>query len=133
MPELASTLLPLAAIFVVFWLLIIRPQQRRQKALQDLRRSLEPGDRVMLTSGIFGTLVSSEGDRATVEIAPGTVIEIASGAVASVESAEPVEHDDQPADASDEVDEDADASDTPDDATDEGGLDEVSTEPREER
>ena len=35
MPELASTLLPLAAIALVFWLLIIRPQQRRQKALQD--------------------------------------------------------------------------------------------------
>jgi preprotein translocase subunit YajC len=84
-PELASTLLPLAAIFLVFWLLIIRPQQRRQKALQDLRRALQPGDRVMLTSGIFGTLRSSDGDRATVEIAPGTVIEIASGAVASVE------------------------------------------------
>jgi preprotein translocase subunit YajC len=100
-PELASTLLPLAAIFLVFWLLIIRPQQRRQKALQDLRRSLQPGDRVMLTSGIFGTLRSSDGDRATVEIAPGIVIEIASGAVASVENA--------PRDDVDDEDEDSEA------------------------
>ncbi|GAA2122411.1 preprotein translocase subunit YajC [Nocardioides bigeumensis] len=118
MPELASTLLPLAAIFLVFWLLIIRPQQRRQRALQDLRRSLAPGDRVMLTSGIFGTLVSSEGDRATVEIAPGTVIEIASGAVASVE------HDvtSEPAEAADEVD-----------GVDEDAHADDGTEPREGR
>ena len=56
MPELVSTLLPLLAIFLVFWLLIIRPQRTRAKALQDLRDSLNPGDRVMMTAGIFGTL-----------------------------------------------------------------------------
>jgi preprotein translocase subunit YajC len=93
--ELVSTLLPLLAIFLVFWLLIIRPQSRRTKALQQLRAALEPGDRVMLTAGIFGTLRSVDGDRATVEIADGTVIEIATGAVASVEkpaeAAEPTE------------------------------------------
>ena len=110
MPELASTLLPLAAIFLVFWLLIIRPQQRRQKALQDLRRALQPGDRVMLTSGIFGTLRSSDGDRAMVEIAPGTVIEIASGAVASVEKAA-----DDGADHEGDEDDDADDDDVTDD------------------
>jgi preprotein translocase subunit YajC len=120
-PELASTLLPLAAIFLVFWLLIIRPQQRRQRALQDLRRSLEPGDRVMLTSGIFATLVSSEGDRATVEIAPGTVIEIASGAVASVEHDEPAGS----TDSSDEIHQDARA--------DDAAPDDDGTDPREGR
>ena len=87
MPELASTLLPLLAIFLVFWLLIIRPQQRRQKALQQLRSSLQPGDHVMLTSGIYATLRSSDGDRATVEIAPGVVVDVASAAIASVEGA----------------------------------------------
>jgi preprotein translocase subunit YajC len=50
---------------------------------------------VMLTAGIFGTLRSVEGDRASVEIADGTVVEIATGAVASVEkpaeAAEPTE------------------------------------------
>ena len=132
MPELASTLLPLAAIFLVFWLLIIRPQQRRQKALQDLRRALQPGDRVMLTSGIFATLVSSEGDRATVEIAPGTVIEIASGAVASVEHADQAEDsdesDEEPVDDVDQADEGAHAT---DDRLD--GATPESPESREER
>ena len=90
MPELVSTLLPLLAIFLVFWLLIIRPQSRRTRALQQLRAALKPGDRVMMTAGIFGTLRSVEGDRATVEIADGTVIEVVTGAIASVE--QPAEH-----------------------------------------
>ena len=105
-PELASTLLPLLAIFVVFWLLIIRPQQRRQKALQQLRSSLQPGDQVMLTSGIYATLRSSDGDRATVEIAPGVVVDVASAAIASVESSARAEDDD--ADSFDDDDDDVD-------------------------
>ena len=115
MPELASTLLPLLAIFLVFWLLIIRPQQRRQKALQQLRSSLQPGDHVMLTSGIYATLRSSDGDRATVEIAPGIIVEVASAAVASVESSAS-EDDSSPFDDDDEADApiDADAETDPD-------------------
>ena len=91
MPELASTLLPLLAIFLVFWLLIIRPQRRRAAALQELRSALTPGDRVMMTAGIFGTLVSVEGDSARVEVSDGVVLEIATAAVASVERTTPAE------------------------------------------
>ncbi len=108
MPELASTLLPLLAIFLVFWLLIIRPQQRRQKALQQLRSSLQPGDQVMLTSGIYATLRSSDGDRATVEIAPGVIVEVASAAVASVESSA-LDDDDTSLDEDDDASIDADS------------------------
>ena len=91
MPELASTLLPLLAIFLVFWLLIIRPQRRRAAALQELRSALTPGDRVMMTAGIFGTLVSVDGDSARVEVSDGVVLEIATAAVASVERTTPAE------------------------------------------
>jgi preprotein translocase subunit YajC len=84
-PELVSTLLPLLAIGLVFWLLIIRPQSRRQKALRELRASLAPGDRVMMTAGIFATVRRVDGDRAMVEIADGTVVEIATAAIGSVE------------------------------------------------
>jgi len=110
-PELASTLLPLLAIFLVFWLLIIRPQSRRQKALQQLRASLQPGDEVMLTSGIYATLRTSDGDRATVEIAPGVVVDVASAAIASVEGSTRSEVDDEAYDADD--DDAADPTDRP--------------------
>jgi preprotein translocase subunit YajC len=84
-PELVSTLLPLLAIFLVFWLLIIRPQQRRTKALQELRASLSPGNRVMMTAGIYGTLRSVDGDRAIIEVADGTMLEIATAAIAALD------------------------------------------------
>ncbi len=103
MPELASTLLPLLAIFLVFWLLIIRPQRRRAAALQALRSALSPGDRVMMTAGVFGTLVSVEGDTARVEIADGVVIEIATAAVASVEQSSSADHDATAPTADDDV------------------------------
>ncbi|GAB3085459.1 hypothetical protein GCM10027215_32090 [Nocardioides zeae] len=65
--------------------MLIRPQQRRAKAQVELQRSLTAGQCVMLTSGVFGTLVDVEhGDNVSVEIAPGVVIEVVRGAVAVV-------------------------------------------------
>ena len=80
MSELAS-LLPLVGIAVLFWLLLIRPAQRRQRDLRTMQSSLEVGDEVMLTSGIFGVLRSLDDDRMSVELAPGVVVEVARGAV----------------------------------------------------
>lgn len=87
MPEIASTFLPLLAIMVIFWLIIIRPAQRRNKALDRLRAALEPGDRVMTTSGIFGRLTAVDGERVRIEIAPGTEVEMLAAAIASREDA----------------------------------------------
>ena len=80
MSELAS-LLPLVAIGLLFWLLLIRPQSRRQREVRQMQASLAVGDEVMLTAGIYGVLRSLEDERVRVEIAPGTEIEIARGAV----------------------------------------------------
>ncbi|WZH53519.1 MAG: preprotein translocase subunit YajC [Nocardioides alkalitolerans] len=78
-------LLFLVVIVFFFWLVLIRPQQRRAKAQLELQRSLQAGQRVMLTSGVFGTLVDVEsGDNVTVELAPGVVVEVVRGAIAVV-------------------------------------------------
>jgi len=57
-----------------FYFLLIRPQRSRQRAQQALVASLEVGDEVMTTGGIFGTIVEIDEDEGvlTVEIAPGT-------------------------------------------------------------
>ena len=57
-----------------FYFLLIRPQRSRQRAQQALLASLEVGDEVMTTGGIFGTIVEIDEDEGvlTVEIAPGT-------------------------------------------------------------
>jgi preprotein translocase subunit YajC len=86
-----ASLLPLLAILAVFWLLLIRPAQRRNRELARLQNSMQPGDQVMLSSGFFGTLRSVEADRARVELAAGVVVEVARAAVARV--VEPVEDD----------------------------------------
>ena len=83
MQELVS-LLPLVAIALLFWLLIIRPASRRQKDQVRMQSSVKLGDEVMLTSGIFGTVSEVTDDRLMVEIAPGVTIRVARGAIGSV-------------------------------------------------
>ena len=61
MNELVS-LLPIIGIGLLFWLLIIRPQSRRQKALATLQGGLAPGNEVMLSSGFYGVVDQVEDD-----------------------------------------------------------------------
>ena len=84
MGELAS-LLPLVAIFALFWLLVFRPASRRNKAIATMQADLQAGQRVMLTSGIYGEIQSLTDDVVRLEIAPGTVIEVVRGAVGAVD------------------------------------------------
>jgi preprotein translocase subunit YajC len=77
-------LLPLVAIALLFWLLIIRPASRRQKDQVRMQSSLDVGDEVMLTSGIFGTITAIVDDRLMVDIASGVTIQVARGAIGTV-------------------------------------------------
>lgn len=84
MGELAS-FLPLVAIALLFWLMVVRPASRRQKAVAQLQADLQPGQRVMLTSGIYGVVRSLSDERARVEIASGTEIEVVRAAISAVD------------------------------------------------
>ncbi len=87
------SLLPLVAIALLFWLLIIRPASRRQKDQARMQSAINVGEQVMLTSGIFGTVTGMDDDRLSIEIAPGIVVSVARGAVGSVVPTE--QHDDE--------------------------------------
>jgi preprotein translocase subunit YajC len=82
-------LLPFAVIAAAFWLLIIRPSSVRRKAQAALVASLAPGQRIMTTAGVFGTVVAIDADRVSVEVAPGVVIEMLAQAVAQVVPGDP--------------------------------------------
>lgn len=71
--SLIGLALPVLMI-VGFYFLLIRPQRNRQRAQQALVASLEVGDEIMTTGGMFGTIVDIDEDEGvlTVEIAPGT-------------------------------------------------------------
>ena len=73
--SLIGLALPVLMI-VGFYFLLIRPQRNRQRAQQALAASLEVGDDVMTSGGIFGTIIEIDEDEGTVmvEIAPGTRI-----------------------------------------------------------
>jgi preprotein translocase subunit YajC len=81
--ELVS-FLPLVAIALLFWLMVVRPASRRQKQLARIQSEVQPGQRVMLTSGIFGTVRSVTDDRVRVEIATGVEVEVVRPAIGSV-------------------------------------------------
>jgi preprotein translocase subunit YajC len=79
-----TNLLPFVLIALVFYLLILRPQRRRQQELATTRSALEPGVEVMLTSGMFGRVASLDDETMLLELAPGTVVKVARAAVARV-------------------------------------------------
>jgi preprotein translocase subunit YajC len=79
-----ANLAPLLLIAALFWLLLIRPAQRRQRQQASTQRAAGVGSEIMLTSGIYGTVTAAEDDTLQLEIAPGTTIKVARGAVARV-------------------------------------------------
>ena len=78
------SLLPIIGIALLFWLLIIRPASKRQKATAQLQASVQPGNEVMLSSGIFGVVENLDDDRVRLRVADGVTVQVARGAIAQV-------------------------------------------------
>ena len=76
--------LPFVLIIAVFWFLIIRPQQKRQRAAQEMQTTLAVDSKVMLSSGIFGTVAVSTDDYVGVEIAEGVSVKVIRGAISRI-------------------------------------------------
>lgn len=77
-------LLPFAFIFVIFYFLLIRPQQKRQKEHQRLLSDLKTGDKVVTSSGIHGLIANVKDTTFLVKIADNVKIEVDKNAIASV-------------------------------------------------
>lgn len=79
-----STLILIALMVVAFYFLIMRPQRKRQQEIQRTLSALVPGQRVMLSSGLFGTIVGVGVKQIVLEISPGTELTVLKQAVARV-------------------------------------------------
>ncbi|MBN8543261.1 MAG: preprotein translocase subunit YajC [Alphaproteobacteria bacterium] len=66
-----ASLMPLILIFVIFYFLLIRPQQKRYKQHQAMLEALKKGDQVVTGGGIVGKVIRVEDDKAVIEIANG--------------------------------------------------------------
>jgi preprotein translocase subunit YajC len=83
-----TILLPLLLIPVLY-LLMIRPQQKRQKQWQSMLSSIKTGDRVTTAGGIRGTIISIKDDAIIIRVAPDNLkMEVAKTAIASVTTQE---------------------------------------------
>jgi len=71
-----GSFLPLILIIVVFFFFMIRPQMKRQKELKNYRASLEKGDKIVTTGGIYGKISAISETTVDVEIAHGIVIKV---------------------------------------------------------
>ena len=80
-------LIPLVFLGLLYVVAVL-PQQRRVRAHEELVRSLQVGQEVMTTSGVYGTLVAMSDETVQLEIAPGVEIKIARASVGLVAGAD---------------------------------------------
>ena len=93
-PERGGSLLvqflPFAMILAIFYFIILMPMKRRQKKVQQFQASLKVGDRVVTTSGIYGTIAKMNERSVQLQIADKVRVEISRAAVGGYQGQEPV-------------------------------------------
>ena len=78
-------MLPLLLLIPIFYFLMIRPQQKRQKTWQSMLASVKAGDRITTAGGIRGIILSIKDDSVIIRVAPDNLkLEVAKNAIASV-------------------------------------------------
>ncbi len=83
-PNLFVQLAPLVLIFVVFYFLLIRPQQQRLKAHREMVTNLRRGDVVVTGGGLIGKITRVAGDEATVELAENVRVKVLKATISEV-------------------------------------------------
>lgn len=73
----------MGAILIIFWLFMVRPQQKKQKKIRNFQNSLQEGSKVVTGGGIYGTIKRADiqANTVDVEIARGVVITVNKGYV----------------------------------------------------
>ena len=80
-----TMMLPILLIIPVMYLLMIRPQQKRQKQWQQMLAAIKTGDRVTTAGGIRGVIISIKDDSIIIRVAPDNLkLEVSKSAIASV-------------------------------------------------
>jgi preprotein translocase subunit YajC len=96
-----TTLIFIALLALAFYFLILRPQRKRQQAIQQTMNALAPGNRVMLASGVFGTVVSVGPKQVVLQVSPGAELTVLKQAISRIVTAD----DEDNMDEHDELDE----------------------------
>jgi preprotein translocase subunit YajC len=83
-------LIPLGLMFAIMYFMVIMPQQRQRKKVQEMLVALKTGDKIVTNGGIYGTVNGLDGDTVILKISsdPQVKIRIARAAIAQVEASE---------------------------------------------
>ena len=79
------SLLPMVAIFAIFYFVLIWPMRKRQKALQKVIESLKRGDKVLTNGGLYGEVAAVEGPVIHLKIADNVKVKVARSSIAGLE------------------------------------------------
>ena len=80
-----AQMLPIVLIIAVFYFLLIRPQQKRQRQLQETIATLKIGDRVVTTGGIIGVITTIRDTSFLIRTADKSILEVARSAIAGID------------------------------------------------
>ncbi|MGH7362933.1 MAG: preprotein translocase subunit YajC [Candidatus Methylomirabilales bacterium] len=78
-----QALIPLLLMFAVFYFILIRPQQQKQKKHREVLQNLKTGDQVITSGGLYGTIVAIDEQKITLRIADNVKVEVGRSFVAS--------------------------------------------------
>lgn len=81
---LGSMLVPMLLCMVVFWIFMIGPERKQRKKREEMLKALTKGDEVVLTSGMYGTIIQVQDDKLSLEIASGVRIWVTLQSVAAL-------------------------------------------------
>lgn len=79
-----ANLVPLLLLGLLFYVLLIRPQRNRQRQAQELISRVSPGDRVVTSAGLFGTVAEVEADSVSLEVSPGVRMRFVKSAISRI-------------------------------------------------
>lgn len=82
--QMMQTIGMFAVLGVMFYFLLIRPQQKQKKQLENLLKNIKSGDRVLMSSGIYGMIANVKEKTYVVKIAENVKVEVLKSAVSSV-------------------------------------------------
>jgi preprotein translocase subunit YajC len=71
-------------LFIILYFLLIRPQQQQTKKLEQMRRTLKKGDRVLTTGGIIGTVIGVDDGKAVLRVAEDVKLEFATSSIVQI-------------------------------------------------
>ncbi len=83
-PSMFASFIPLILIFLVFYFLLIRPQQKKQKEHKILLDSIKRGDEILTSGGIVAKVTKTDGEKLNVDIAPNVNVIVYRSTVADV-------------------------------------------------